>query len=214
MILQGQEPAAGTRATLLAELQARLIQERAIYTDEHPNVMAVRRQIEALEAEIATESAEEANGKSRLDPAVVTIQREVDGYRTALALVEQQIHELDTAVAAIPAREEKLAALQQQEQILLERYVGAVRKVQEAELAESLQRSQQGFQVSLVDAAVVPSRPLRSPLLMTALAAAAVFGVSVLSGFLLELIDPVIVASRQLEVETGMPLLGVVPRIR
>jgi capsular polysaccharide biosynthesis protein len=34
----------------------------------------------------------------------------------------------------------------------------------------------------------------------------------VLSGPLV--IDPVIVASRQLEVETGMPLLGVVPRIR
>jgi uncharacterized protein involved in exopolysaccharide biosynthesis len=214
LTLQTQEPAAGRRATLLAELRNRLIQERTIYTDEHPNVMALQRQIEVLQAEVATQRAREASGQTSLDPAAVVIQREIEGYRSQLASVEEQIRELDVAVAAIPAREETLSALQQQEQLLLERFVRAARKVQEAELAESLQHAQQGYRVSVLDPAGVPRRPVRSPLLIAALAAAGLLGASAVSGLLLEFLDPVIVGSRQLEADTGMAPLGVVPRIR
>jgi uncharacterized protein involved in exopolysaccharide biosynthesis len=214
LVLQSQEPAAGTRATLLASLRTRLVEERTIYTDEHPNVMALQHQIEALEAEIAAERVEAGSMEFSSDPAAAAVEREVDSYRTELATVEEQIRELDAAVGQIPARQEKLAALQQQEQLLLERFVGAARKVQEAELAESLQRAQQGFRVSQLDAAVVPQRPMQSTTLLAFFAAVAVLGVSVLSGLLLEFIDPVIVSSRQLEAQTGMMPLGVVPRIR
>lgn len=214
LTLQTQEPAAGRRATLLADLRNRLIQERTIYTDEHPNVMALQRQIEVLQAEVANERARESTGQISQDPAALVIKREIEGYRAQLASVEEQIRELDSAVAAIPAREETLSALQQQEQLLLERFVNAARKVREAELAESLQHAQQGYRVSVLDPAGVPSQPVRSPLLIAALAAAGLLGASVVSGLLLEFVDPVIVGARQLEADTGMAPLGVVPRIR
>jgi capsular polysaccharide biosynthesis protein len=51
-------------------------------------------------------------------------------------------------------------------------------------------------------------------LLIAALAAAGLLGASAVSGLLLEFLDPVIVGTRQLEADTGMAPLGVVPRIR
>ncbi len=49
-----QKPGPEAEETLLEELRARLIEERTVYTDEHPNVIALQRQIEALEAEAAS----------------------------------------------------------------------------------------------------------------------------------------------------------------
>ena len=46
------------------------------------------------------------------------------------------------------------------------------------------------------------------------LAVAAVLGASVMTGLLLELVDPVVLTSRQLQTQTGMIPLGVIPRIR
>jgi hypothetical protein len=120
---------------------------------------------------------------------------------------------LDAAVAAIPAREEELLALEQREELLRERFIDASKKVQEAELAESLQRAQQGLQVSRLEAAIPPPRPKRTRWKYAVLAAVAALGASVLTGLLLEFADPVILTPLQLETRTGMLPLGVIPWI-
>jgi uncharacterized protein involved in exopolysaccharide biosynthesis len=214
LILQSQEPLADTQETLLEELRVRLVHERTVYTDEHPNVLALQRQIEVLEAEVAGEQAGAATPPASSDPAAVMVQRELDALRTQVRDVEQKIREMDATVAAIPARDEELTALQQREALLRDRFVAAARKVQEAELAESLQHAKQGFQVSRLDMAFPPPEPMRTRLKKAVLAAVAVLGASVMTGLLLEFIDPVIVTSRQLEAKTGAIPLGVVPRIR
>jgi uncharacterized protein involved in exopolysaccharide biosynthesis len=214
LILQSQEPLADTKETLLEELRVLLVHERTVHTDEHPNVLALQRQIEVLEAEVAGEQAGPATLPASSDPAAVLVQREVDALRTQAREVEQKIRELDATVAAIPARQEELTALEQREALLRDRFVNAARKVQEAELAENLQHAKQGFQVSQLDVAIPPSEPMRTRWKRAVLAAGAVLGASVMTGLLLEFIDPVIVSSRQLEAKTGAIPLGVVPRIR
>ena len=87
-------------------------------------------------------------------------------------------------------------------------------ELKQAELAENLQHAQQGFQVSQLDVAIPPSRPVRARGKFAILAAAAVLGASVMTGLLLELIDPVVLTSGQLEARTGTLPLGVIPRIR
>ncbi len=214
LILQTQAPVADARATLLNELRARQVHERTIYTDEHPNVTAIRRQIEALEAEIAAEQAEPGAGPASPNLTVTVVQRELESLRAQLLDAAREIRELDAAVARIPARQEELMALQQREELLRERFVGASRKVQEAELAESLQRAQQGFQVSQLDVAIPPAEPTRTRFKFAVLAVGAVLGASVMTGLLLELVDPVILTSRQIERHTGLIPLGVIPKIR
>lgn len=214
LILQSQEQSPDTAAVLLSELRARLVHERTIYTDEHPNVIAVQRQIEALEAKSAAVRSGGGTRPSPTTPAMAVVQHEVDSLRAQAREVEQQIRALDAAVTAIPARQQELLALEQSEELLRERFITASRKVQEAELAESLQRAQQGFQVSQLDVAFPPSNPIRNRWKFAVLAAAAAFGASIMTGLLLEIIDPVIVTTRQLEAQTGTIPLGIVPRIR
>jgi uncharacterized protein involved in exopolysaccharide biosynthesis len=214
LILQSQDAAPGTVTTLLGELRARLVHERTIYTDEHPNVTALRRQIASLEAKAAQGPVVAGPVTASSDPAAVVVQHEVEALRAQARDVEEEIRELDAAVAVIPARHEELEALEQQEELLLESFVAASKKLQEAELAESLQYAQQGFQVSQLDVAIPPSRPVRDRSKFAVLAVLAALGTSVMTGLLLELLDPVVVASRQLEARTGALPLGVVPRIR
>ena len=208
--LQSEEPVHET----LDELRARLVEEQGIYTDEHPNVIALRRQVEALEAESARQRAGAGTELVLSDPAVAAVQREVEVLRAQARDVEQMIGELDAAISAIPAWREELLALEQDEELLRERFNDATRKVQDAELAESLQQAQQGFQISRLDAAMAPAKPMRTRLKFAVLAAGAVLGVSGLIGLLLEYADPVIVTPRQLETQTGMLPLGVIPKIR
>jgi uncharacterized protein involved in exopolysaccharide biosynthesis len=214
LTLQSQELAPAAQETLLEELRTRLVHERTIYTDEHPNVIALQRQIEGLEAQVAG-SPRGAPGEAVTSArAAAEVQREIDSLRAQAQDVEQEIQVLDAAVATIPVRHEELEALEQQEALLLERFVAASRKVQEAELAESLQHAQQGFQVSQLEVAVPPSSPLRDRSKFAVLAVIAVLGASVMTGLALEFVDPVVLAARQLEARTGALSLGVVPRIR
>jgi len=209
-----QKPGPEAEETLLEELRGRLIEERTVYTDEHPNVIALQRQIEALEAESASERAPAGIALISADPAVAAVQREVEVLRAQAVDVEQKIRELDAAVSAIPAREEELLALEQEEELLREHFIEASRKVQEAELAESLQLAEQGVQVSRLDAATAPATPVRTRWKFAVLAVGAVLGASVFVGLLLEFVDPVILTSRQLETQAGITPLGVIPKIR
>ena len=212
LVLQKPGPEAGE--TLLEELRARLIEERTFYTDEHPNVIALRRQIEALDAEGPSGHTASATARISADPAVAAVRREVEVLRAQSIDVELQIRELDVAVSLIPAREEELLALEQEEELLREHFVEASRKVQEAELAESLQLAEQGVQVSRLDEAIAPATPTRTRWKFAVLVAGAVLGASALVGLLLEFADPVILTSRQLEIHSGLTPLGIIPKIR
>jgi len=209
-----QNPGPEAEETLLEELRARLIEERTVYTDEHPNVIALQRQIEALDAEAASRPARAGSARISRDPAVAAVQREVEALRAQAVEVEQQIRQLDVAVNAIPAREEELLALEQEEELLREHFIEASKKVQDAELAESLQLAEQGVQVSRLDAAIAPATPMRTRWKFAVLAAGAVLAASVFIGLLLELVDPVILNYRQLERQAGIAPLGVIPKIR
>jgi hypothetical protein len=177
-------------------------------------VIALRRQVEALQAEIAQQRSGDGSQPLLADPAVAAVQAEVDLLRAQARDVEQMILELDAAVTAIPAWREELLALEQEEELLRDRFNEATRKVQDAELAESLQQAQQGYQVSRLDAATAPVKPMRTRWKFAVLAAAVVLGASGLVGLLLEYADPVIVTARQLQTQTGMLPLGVIPKIR
>jgi capsular polysaccharide biosynthesis protein len=61
---------------------------------------------------------------------------------------------------------------------------------------------------------MAPAKPMRTRWKFAVVAAVAVLGTSGLAGLLLEYADPVIVTPRQLEKQTGMLPLGVIPRIR
>ncbi len=199
----------------LADLRAQLESALAVATENHPDVIALRSQIRAVEAELArnptpspTRSADAAVGA-----LLAAEQATLSQLRQQLAETEQELAVLDQRVARTPKREEELSALEQRATVLRENYLDFLRMVKEAELAESLESAQHGERFSIIDRAVPPSAPTQARTKYVILGVLVALGMAVGTGVLLEVIDPTLFHASQLERVTDLPVLGSVPHI-
>ena len=176
-------------------------------------MLALERQVAALREEISSQPL--GGSWSPTQRAVVSgVQLEIGALRHQLTLIEEEMGELEGQVAKTPSREEELNSLSQREEVLRQSYSEALRKVKEAELAESLELAQQGIQISKLEPAMPPSEP-KIPLWQLVLGAVgAVLALVAAAGVLFELTDPVVLSKGELELLTGLSLLGNIPRAR
>jgi len=202
--LQANAPLSSPKVQL-DTLRAQLAQQLSVNKETHPNVQSLRRQIAMVERAPAS-----GGGAGSLGPA---IRNEVDELDQQMKETDQQIAELDAQVARIPLVGEDYAALERRNKVLQETYLEYLRKVKEAELAESLERAQQGARVAVLDAAVPPLKPKVSRLLIVLAGLVGSIGLAVAAGLGLELADPVIVSAEGLEGATGVRVLGSVPHL-
>lgn len=195
----------------LDALKAQLASELAVNTEDHPNVISLRRQVAALEHQIK-HSPPDTQKKAR-DVLLDSAQRSIVDLRRMLDNVNNQIATLQDHVSHTPEREEALNSMDQKASVLQEKYLDFLRKVEAAQLAENLEAAQQGERVSVLDHAVPPIQPDSRRLKRTILILFGGFAVAGGIGVLLELIDPVLVSRQQLEELLGVPVLGSVPRM-
>jgi uncharacterized protein involved in exopolysaccharide biosynthesis len=193
----------------LAALKSRLSEEVSVRTDEHPNVVSLRRQIRALEEQVEDTSSPFVN-RSVLVAAERTA---VDAIRKRQHAAEARIQEIDVRIANTPKRQEELNALAGKVVILRDNYAEFLSKVQDAELAENLETAQQGDRVVIMDRASPPAHPQRRRAKFLMMGIAASIGLALAIGIALELLDPVIVSSAQIDTTFGVPVLGSVWRI-
>ncbi len=194
----------------LEELRDELAEVEGLYTEEHPAVLSTRRQITALEAVIA-ERQYKKNGFDH-NSLVTATENEIKLLRKQAADVEINITDLDARVARTPARQAEMTKLEQTVSVLNENYLDSLRKVKEAELAHSLESAQQGSRLSLLDKAQ-PPRHANGKRLKYALAGIiGSLGLAIFIAALLEMLDPFIISSRQIEKLTQLPVLGVIPK--
>ena len=213
MMMRTQGGEADPRSRGLAALQERLFEERSVNTDEHPNVMALQRQIDSLRAEMRS-SPEGGNWSPIQQASIAAATREVASLREQLAQTEVEMTDLEGQVSRTPARQEELTALEQRETVLRDNYADSLKKVKEAELAESLEASQQGIKLSRLGPAVPPLQPEFPRWMLAAVSAVGVLAGAVLLALALEFFDPVVLVRSDLESLTGLPALGELPRAR
>ncbi|MDG2049280.1 MAG: hypothetical protein P8M78_03870 [Myxococcota bacterium] len=208
---------AGTTASSaeeqLLQIRLQLDQEMAIHTDEHPNVIALQRRIERMQGTVQARPAQEDNGFSPHSFQIASTGRELETLRQRLSLIGEQITEIDTRVDRIPRRTEELSILQQKTAVLQETHLEFMRKVKDAELAETLESAQQGPQVTLLDRAWAPSGPVTSPLLILFPGLVAALVLAIVMGFALELLDPVVLSPAHFESLGPAPVVGSVYRL-
>ena len=97
--------------------------------------------------------------------------------------------------------------------MLLETWRELRRKLKDADMALSLELEQQGERVEIVDAAIPPAAPSFSRWKYLAAGLAGSLLLSLALGALFEALDPVVLASDQLEMTAQLPVLGSAPRI-
>ena len=194
----------------LQALRSRLAEELARYTEKHPDVIALRRQIDQLEQEIAAGGPPAEASQSGL---LSSGRRTVEELRRQRTVGDARIRELEARVARIPERQEILEALEGKQVVLQATYTDFLRKVQEAGLAQSLEQAQQGARISFMERAEPPQRPTRQRWKIAGAGAGAALVLAFAVGLLFEFADPVLLLSGDARFVEDVPILGSVPWI-
>ncbi len=194
----------------LFEFKLALVSELALHTDEHPNVVALRRQIQQLESELGDVNRIFAESDLAHENRVALALRGLESLRLEEAKLGEELTKLDIRAAEIPANAEAFDALTQNSRVLEEKYLEFLRKVQDAKLAEELERSQQGPRVSVLDHAAAPSEPIRSSARYLQLGIAASIALTILAALFAEFIDPTVLSSEHFEYVGDVPVLGII----
>lgn len=197
---------------LLDELRRQLAAATAAYTDEHPNVIALRERVARMQ-EVVRREGSGLGADPDVRMRIASERRNVEQLQSQIVSIEEEIAELDARVDQIPKIAEELAILEQKERAQQEAHLSSLRKVAEAEIAENLETAQQGSRVSLLDSAQVPTQPERNRLKYLLFGLAFSLALSVGVGVLFELLDPVVVDLRQIEGAMGRPALGAMPNM-
>jgi uncharacterized protein involved in exopolysaccharide biosynthesis len=199
-----------TPDTRLQQLRSELAEQLVGHTEKHPDVIALRRQIEQLEQEIATGGAPTEASPSGL---LSSGRRTIEELRRQRAAGEVRIRELEERVARIPERQEIIDALEGKKVVLQATYTGFLRKVQEAGLAQSLEQAQQGARISFLERAEPPLMPIRQRWKVVGVGVLASLVAGFAVGLLFEVVDPVLLLPTDARFVDDIPILGSVPWI-
>ena len=222
----GGEPAqlAQTPETRVMVLERQLADARATYTEKHPEVQGLLKELADARRDAAAEQkkpAEERNARLRTDPAYrqLIADREMSRMRIrelerAESDVRRQIGVYQARVEHAPMVEQQLASVQRDFDLEKVQYSDLSGKLHAATIAENVERNRRGEQFTVLYSASWPTDPVKPIPLRVML-------VSVLAGICLggaltlgrEYLDRSVHDVRDLKEELELPVLGEVARI-
>jgi polysaccharide chain length determinant protein (PEP-CTERM system associated) len=196
----------------------------AKYSDKHPDVVRLRRDLENAPLEKPVEAAKKSEpdrtlaGKSPLMMTLVGQLREVNtemlslhsqnsNLRSQMALLQARID--NTSIRAI-----ELSKITRDYDITLKKYQDLLAKGLESELAENMERKQKGEQFQIVDPANTPQHPVapnRPRILILGILLGIGGGVG--AAVLLDMLDKSFKSQEDLTGYTNIPVLAVLPAI-
>jgi uncharacterized protein involved in exopolysaccharide biosynthesis len=206
------------------DLEAQLSADRALgYTDKHPDVDRLQREIKQARAEATAAKVPPPNRDELLkaDPIYRAKVQERDLARLHIrelqagsAAAQRQIGDYQTRVEAAPIAEQELTSLQRDYDAEKTRYADLNTRFNNARMAEDLARKQGGERFSVLYPANLPDEPFE-PQPLKIMAMAIVAGLVLGAGAALgrEFLDRSVHDSRALEHEFEVPVLGEIPRI-
>lgn len=197
----------------LTKYKNRLEHLRTRYTADHPDVLAMKRRIAALEKEQAMEgTATAAAGtqgelslyEERAEELQTQLQTEVwrriANYESKIQEVNAEIQQYRERVEGTSQVELELKDLQRDYDAVNARYQGLLSKKFSAQMSEEMEKRQKGEQFRVVDAAVAPSAPF-APNVQKIMALVLVLGLGIGGGmaYLRESLDPGFYTEEEIE---------------
>jgi polysaccharide chain length determinant protein (PEP-CTERM system associated) len=175
--LQSNEPVAAVTADeRKKELKALKDQKAAldaIYTPDHPDVVAMKRRIADLEAQIAKPAAEPAPSPDapaastrpdspqlqQLKAQLRAVQESIAGAKKEQAGISAEIHTYESRIEASPQIEEEYKQVTRDHDTAVEFYDSLLKKMNMSSMATALEQRQQGEQFIVMDAPNLPDAP-------------------------------------------------------
>lgn len=204
---------------LLNSLQGR-------YTENHPKVKSIQKEIEKLEATIGQSGGGTANvtgkrvspafdqGLLQLEAQKKNVQISIENIELEKKQLKATIAEHEKWVSSTPVREAEWAVLTREYGQLKKHYEYLVTRNLEAKSMLNLERSQRGSQFKIEDPARYPSKPTK-PNFFKILALAAICGLGAGVGLSLvhDFADSTFRNTGQIESFLGVPVVGVITYI-
>ncbi|MCK9296320.1 MAG: Wzz/FepE/Etk N-terminal domain-containing protein [Desulfobulbaceae bacterium] len=231
-VMPGKQQPTGIFAQI-AQLRAELQNLQARYTDKHPEVRRVKKQLQELEAEqkaamqqtgeaaAAAGGAKEAQNEPYIDPQIEQLKQQLSNLEYNIERLKQErgeikkeIEQYQKWVESTPIREAEWAALTRDYEQLHQRYQELVGQSLLAESAQSLEKHQKGSQFKIVDPAHFPEKPFKPDFKKIMLIAVGL-GLGIGGGLALglELVGTSFKDPADVEKYLGIPIVCAVPNI-
>jgi polysaccharide chain length determinant protein (PEP-CTERM system associated) len=223
-------------------LKRELTAAQSKYTDQHPDVVELKRKIANLEPKVKEilnqqKAMREARGPGQKDgvggenmfPLDPTTERLLTQYtdqyngaqldakrlRSEEKNLREQIFAYQRRVEETPKREQELSLLTRDYELMKSNYQSLLDKKIQAQMAENLERDQQGEQFKILDPARIPEKPIR-PDRNKILIAGLVIGLALGGGltWFRESLDQSFHTVAQVEGYLGVPVLVAIPNLK
>jgi succinoglycan biosynthesis transport protein ExoP len=220
--------AADPLATRLAKLHQELAELRTRFSEKYPDVIRLKGEIAALEAQAQTAAGPAGEGATtpapresvanpyafKLRQAIVEAEAELQALRAEERGLRQDFGTYQRRVENTPLREQEYQELSRDYDTTTELYRTLLKRYEEAQLAETLEQRQKGEQFRILEAAIPPSSPWapnRGRLLMVGSLLSVGFAVA--GVWLSERFDSSFHAVDDLRSLASVPVVARIPRI-
>lgn len=213
-------------AEALEQLQASLAMLQSRYTDQHPEVIAAKKRIEALRQQLSKGGKGSGKGKGSVGRvsssgavAVLNVKRqiaEIDVQINSLKdendRLKKTVIQLNLDIQEMPLKEQELLKIRRDYETLKETYNKLMEERDNAGLQASMLRSQKATQLKVLEPPEKPTRPAGPPRMMIVLggvagAVALFFGIPIGLFFL----NGSFRSKEEVEESLGVKVLGVIP---
>lgn len=204
----------------LEQLELELNRLETRFTDQYPDVINTRQEIERLRKTLAAD----ASGKSELlpdNPAYITMSSQLASVKAEIISVKRQVadlqkkeDELNKWIKTTPHVEEKYNALLSLRRNNQAKYDDLSQKLMEANVSYGLEKQQKGERFTLIDPARLPEKPFKPNRLAIVLIGIVLgIGAGVATAALMEFTDESVRSADLLTRETSFPVLATIPYI-
>jgi polysaccharide chain length determinant protein (PEP-CTERM system associated) len=164
--VQPGESAAGMRArgsfeTQLEDMKKTLAELQSRYTERHPDVVSLKRKIAEMEKRKDAFNINNDPRYRELANAMAATDLEIKRLQDESAKLRSQMGQYRGRVEGATVREQQMSSLVQEYDNTKRLYESLLKKSEEAQQAENLERRQKGEQFRVVDPARVPDNPVQ-----------------------------------------------------
>lgn len=211
----------------LEHLRNQLSDLQTKYTEKHPDILIAKKRIAELEVEIQKARLEKEKGLKEegqvfsIDPRyneiknrLMATEKEIERLKEEDGKVRAQMTKYGERLEKTFSRELEITNLTRDYQNAKETYQSLLRKSEEAQQAENLERRQKGEQFKVIDPARIPGKPFKPDIPKTLLIGFLLgMGFGFGMAFFREQIDRSFRDAEDLEATFGFKVLANIPKI-
>lgn len=210
--LQEEMKASDPQRIQLLTLLARLNALRVQYTDNYPEVLAVKNQIEALQEELKEQKS--AGAKAASNGEMWKIEAELKAISASESDLERNIASRQELLVTIPPVKASLEKLESERSNQKNMYDLLLIRQNQLEVSKQVELKDKGISYQITEPASTPTSPVspnRRKIMLMGILAGLAGGVGLLLG--LDYLDPSVRSLQSLN-QFGIPVLAVIPLIR